>query len=116
MRRLQASAGSQSSATPLLELIRREEAEVLRRLAGEEMAGQAAVAQAEQRAREIIAEAEAEGRREGEAQCRAEMDDAEREAAALVARARAEAERRLQAGQAHIGAAVARALHLILGG
>ena len=53
---------------PLLEVIRRQEAEIKRRLAAQREAGEAVLAEAEHRAREMLIAAEAEGRRVGEAQ------------------------------------------------
>ncbi len=104
------------ASLPLLELIRRKEAEVKRRLASEREAAQEVIAQAERKARELVAAAEAEGRREGEAQRQAARAEIEREAAALIAQARAEAEFLQRLGEEHLPAAVARAVKIVIGG
>ena len=100
----------------LLEVIRRKEAEVKRRLAAEREAAQTALAEADQRARELGAAAEDEGRREGEARRQAARSETEREAAAIAARARAEAENLKRAGEMRVEAAVARAVKFIVAG
>ena len=99
---------------PLLEVIRRKEAEVKRGLAAEREAAQAAAAEAEERARKLVAAAETEGRREGEAQRQAAHSDVEREAADIVAQARAQAEILQQAGAEQLEAAIARAVKFIV--
>jgi vacuolar-type H+-ATPase subunit H len=104
----------QDTATPLLEIIRRKEAEVKRRLAGEREAAEAALAQAKQQAREIIAAAEAAGQRTGQDQYRAIMAEADRESESLVAQARAEAQCLLQVGQEQMETAIARAIQVIV--
>lgn len=76
---------------PLLETIRGKEAETTRRMAGERQAAQAAIKAAKQRACDIIANAEARGKKEGEAQRQAILEESERQAAAIVAQAKAEA-------------------------
>jgi len=100
----------------LLEAIRRKEAEVKRRLAAEHQAAEAALAEAEQRARELIAAGEAEGWRQGEAERQAAQAEAEREAEAIIAQARAEAEALERAAAAWLAVATARALEIVIGG
>jgi vacuolar-type H+-ATPase subunit H len=101
-------------ATPLLELIRRKEAEVKRRLAAEREAAQAALVEAEQRGRETVAAAEVEGQRDGEAQYQVAVAAAECEAQATLARAQAEVEALQRTSPVQIEAAVARAVKIIL--
>jgi vacuolar-type H+-ATPase subunit H len=101
---------------PPLEAIRRKEAEVKRRLAAEHESAQTAIAEAERQARELVAAAEAEGRRQGEVQRQAARAEAEREATAIVARARAEAETLQRAGEARLEAAIARAVKFMVDG
>ncbi len=98
-----------------LEVIRRKEAEIKRRLAAQREADEAVLAEAERRAREMLIAAEAEGRRTGEAQRQAAQAAAEGEAQSIVARAQAEAERLQRVGQQPIAAAVARAVELVIG-
>jgi vacuolar-type H+-ATPase subunit H len=105
----------ESSGSPL-EVIRRKEAEIKRRLAVQREAGEAVLAEAERRAREMLIAAEAEGRSAGEAQRQAAQVAAEGEAQAIVARARAEAHRLQRVGQQPIAAAVARAVEMVIGG
>jgi vacuolar-type H+-ATPase subunit H len=103
-------------SSPLLEIIRRKEAEVKRRLAAEREAVEAALAEAERRARDLLTAAEVEGRRIGEAQRQATLAETERNAQAIVAQARAEAEMLQRAGEQHMAAAVARAFEIVIGG
>lgn len=107
---------SREDPGPLLEVIRRKEAEIKRRLAAQHEAGEAALAEAERRADEMVIAAEAEGRRTGEAQRQAAHAAAEDEAQLIVARAHADAERLQQVGEQPIAAAVARAVELVIGG
>jgi vacuolar-type H+-ATPase subunit H len=102
------------TSLPLLELIRRTEAEAKRRLASEREAAQAIIAEAERQARELVAAAEIEGQREGEAQRQVARVEIEREAAAIVAGARAEAETLQRTGEARLEAAIARAVKFIV--
>jgi len=106
---------SSEGSGPLLEVIRRQEAEIKRRLAAQREAGEAVLAEAEHRAREMLIAAEAEGRRAGEAQRQAAQAVAEGEAQSIVARAQAEAERLQRVGQQSIAAAVAGAVELVIG-
>ena len=99
---------------PLLEVIRRKEAEVKRRLAAEREAAQAAQAEAERKARELVVAAEAEGRCQGEAQRQAARSEAEHEAAAIVVQASARAKLLQRGGEEHLEAAIARAVKLIV--
>ncbi len=107
------AAAAEADSTPLLEAIRLKEREVKRRLAVEAEAAQAALGTAERQAREIVAAAEADGRREGEQQSQMAQAEADAEAQALVARADAEAERLQQAGAQRMEAAVQRAVALV---
>jgi vacuolar-type H+-ATPase subunit H len=104
------------AAPPSLEVIRHSEAEVRRRLAAEREAVQAVIAQAEQRARALLAAAEVDGRREGEAQRELAQAAADRTAQEIVARARAGAEALQRAGEARLEAAVVRATQILIGG
>jgi len=70
-----------------LDLIRRKEAEVKRHLAIESEAAEQIIADAERRARALVAAAEEEGRQEGEARRRAARAEAERRSAEIVAQA-----------------------------
>ena len=106
---------NESSGSPL-ETIRRKEAEIKRRLAAQREAGEVALAEAEQRARDLLIAAEVEGRRVGEAQRQAAQAEAEYEAQSIVARAQAEAERLQHVGQQPIAAAIARAAEIVVGG
>jgi vacuolar-type H+-ATPase subunit H len=100
----------------VLEVIRRKEAEIKRRLAVQREAGEMLLAETEERAHELLIAAEAEGRSAGEAQRQAAQAAAEAEAQAIVARAQAEAQRLQQVGQPSLVAAVARAVELVIGG
>ncbi len=100
----------------LLEVIRRKEAEIKRRLAAQREAGEAVVADAERRAHELLFAAEVEGRLAGESQRQAARVVAEDEARAIIARAQTEAERLRRVGQHPIDAAVARTIELVSGG
>ena len=104
------------SGPPLLEAVRRKEAEVKRRLAAEREALEALVAEAERQASEQLSAAEIEGRRLGDAQRHAAHVEAEREAQMILARASAEAEMLQRAGEQQMDAAVARAVALVVGG
>ena len=99
---------------PLLELIRRKEAEVKRRLASEREAAQESIAEAERKARELAAVAEVEGQREGEAQRLAARVEVEREAATIVSQAHAKAETLQRTGEVWLEAAIARAVKFIV--
>lgn len=99
----------------LLEMLRRREAEIKRRLASEREAAQAALAEAEKHADELIATAEAQGWREGEINRQAARAEAEREAEAIIAQARAHAERLQRLGTERMAEAVARALEMVVG-
>jgi vacuolar-type H+-ATPase subunit H len=100
---------------PLLEIIRRKEAEVKRRLAAEREAAQVALAEAERQAREMLTAAVTEGQRAGEIQRQAAHAEAECEAAAIIAQARAEAALLSQRGGEQLAAALARTLQFIVG-
>jgi vacuolar-type H+-ATPase subunit H len=104
----------EGSGSPL-EVIRRKEAEVKRRLAAQHEIGETTLAEAERRAREMLIAAETEGRRAGEAQRQAAHAAAESEAQSIVARAQAEAERFQRVGQQPIAAVVGRAIELVIG-
>jgi vacuolar-type H+-ATPase subunit H len=106
---------SEDSVSPL-EVIRRKEAEIKRRLAAQREAGKAVLAEAERRAGEMLIAAEAEGRCAGEVQRQAAQAAAENEAQSIVARSQAEAERLQCVGQRPIAAAVARAIEMVVGG
>ena len=99
----------------LLEVIRRTEAEVKRRLASERAAAEATLAEAERRARELLPAAETEGRREGEAQRQAALAEVERAVVSIVAQARVETEALQRRGEDHIEMAVARAIEIVIG-
>ncbi len=99
-----------------LEAIRRQEAEIKRRLAAQREAGEVILAEAERRAREMLLAAEVGGRRAGEIQRQAAQAAVEDEAQSIVTQAQAEAERLLQIGRPSIAAAVARAVELVIGG
>ena len=101
---------------PVLEVVRRKEAEVKRRLAAEREAAEAVLASAEQHARERLIAAEGEGRRTGEAQRQAALTEAERGAQSIIARAHAEAEMLQRTGQQQLPALVARAVEIVIGG
>lgn len=103
-------------SSPLLEVIRRKEAEAKRQLAAEREAVEAALAEAERRARDLLAAAEVEGQRAGEAGRQAVLAEAERNAQAIVAQAQAEAEMLQRAGERQMVAAVARAFEIVIGG
>jgi vacuolar-type H+-ATPase subunit H len=98
------------SSGSVLEVIRRKEAEIKRRLAMQREAGEELLADAERRATEMLIAAEAEGRSAGEAQRHAAQAAAEGEAQAIVARAQAELQHLQRVGQQPIAAAVARAV------
>jgi len=100
---------------PLLELIRRKEAEVKRRLASERESAQEIIAEVERKARELVAAAEIQGQCEGEAQRRAARAEIEREAAAVVAQARTAAAALQRTGEARLEAAIAQAVKFIVG-
>lgn len=105
-----------NDSVPLLDAIRHVEAEVKRRLAAERLAAQLTITQTEQHAHELVAAAEADGQREGEAQRRQAQHDAERLGEALVASARLEAERLHRLGEAQLNTAITRAIEIVLGG
>jgi vacuolar-type H+-ATPase subunit H len=100
----------------LLEVIRRHEAELKRRLAVEHETVEVVVAEAKRQAREVLIAAEAEGRRAGEEQRRAAQSQAESEAQSIVARAHTEAEALQQLGQPPLTAVTARAVEIVIGG
>ncbi len=100
----------------VLEVIRRKEAEIKRRLAVQREAGEGLLAAAERRASDMLIAAEAEGRSTGEAQRQAARVAAEDEAQSIVARAQTDVERLQRVGQQSIAAAVARAVDLVIGG
>lgn len=100
----------------LLDSIRHQEAEVKRHLAAERLAAQTALTQAEQRARELVAAADAEGQHEGAAQRQLAQHEAENTSKAMVAQARLEAERLRRQGEAQLDAAITRAIEIVLGG
>jgi vacuolar-type H+-ATPase subunit H len=105
----------EGSGSPL-EAIRRQEAEIKRRLAAQREAGEVVLAEAERRARDLLIAAALEGQRAGEAQRQAAQAAAEREAQSIAARAQAEAERLQRVGQQPLAAATARAVALVIGG
>lgn len=105
----------EGSGSPL-EVIRHQEAEIKRRLAAQREAGEAVLAGAERRARDLLLVARAEGQQAGEAQRQAAQAAAECEAQSIVARAQAEAERLQQVGQQPLAAASARAVEIVIGG
>ena len=100
----------------LLETIRRREAEVQRRVALERESAQAVLDEAEQQAAQLLAAAEAEGRRIGEEQCRVALADADSEAGAILARSHAEAEALQRAGSQRLPIAVDRVVEMVIGG
>ncbi len=100
----------------ILEVIRRKEAEVKRRLAAEREAAEDVLAKAGQQARALLIAAEIEGRRTGEAQRQAAQAEAECEAQSIGAQARAEAELLLRVRQQHMDATVAHAFEIVIGG
>ena len=106
--------GVENFATPL-EVIRRKEAEVKRRLAAEREADEAVLAEAKRRAGELLTAAELEGQRAGEAQRQAAQAEAEREAETILARARAEAEALQRTGEPQMAAAIAWAVEIVVG-
>jgi len=99
-----------------LEVIRRKEAEVKRRLAAERETAEVARAEAGQHARELLAAAEIEGRQAGEAQRQAALIAVQREADEILAQARAEAERLQHAGERQKTSAIDHAIEVIVGG
>ena len=100
---------------PLLEAVRRKEAEVKRRLAAEYETAQVALAEAEQQARERVTTAKADGWREGNAQRQAAQAEAEREAEAILSQACHEAEALQRVGAGRMEAAVRRAIEIVIG-
>jgi hypothetical protein len=98
----------------VLEIIRRKEAEVRRRLIIETEALQAMCFDSERRGRELIAAAEAEGRAEGVRQREHALAEAEREAHTLTAQARAQAELLQRLGVERMEAAVRQALAIVI--
>jgi vacuolar-type H+-ATPase subunit H len=114
MKRYAATAADGTPSTPLLEAIRRAEAEAKRRLTLEGEAARIALAEAERRAQEVIAAAEIEGREEGarlreQAQARVEA-----EAQAIMDQARAEAKLLQRAGALAMEAAIAQAVATVI--
>ena len=109
-----ASAG-ETQRTPLLEVIRRQEGEVKRRLAVAAEVARAELDSAECRAREVIAAAEADGRSEGEHQRQMALAEADDEAAAIVAQARVEAELLQRVGAQRMEAAIRQVVALVSG-
>jgi vacuolar-type H+-ATPase subunit H len=100
----------------LLEVIRRHEAELKRRLAVERETVEVVLAEAERQAQEVLIAAEEEGRCVGEGQRRAAQAQAESEAQSIVARAHTEAEALQRLGQRPLTAASARAVEIVIGG
>ena len=100
----------------LLEAVRRTEAEVKRRLAAEREAADAVLAEAQQRANELLCAAKVEGRRVGEVQRQAAHAEYEREANEILARAHGQADRLQRAGEQQMAVAVARAVEIVIGG
>ncbi len=99
-----------------LEVIRRAEAEVKRRLAAEREAVEAVLAEAERQAGSLLTTAEIEGRRAGEAQRQAARAEADRKAEAILAQARTEAEGLQRVEEEQMAAAVERAVAIVIGG
>ncbi len=99
-----------------LDLIRRKEAEVKRHLVAESQAAEQIVADAERRARALVAAAEAEGRQEGEAQRQAARAEAERRSVEIVAQARSAAASLQIKAEKVVDALAARAVKFILEG
>jgi vacuolar-type H+-ATPase subunit H len=100
------SSGADAKITPLLEAIRRKEAEVKRLLTAENEAARAALAAAESQARGVIAAAAADGERAGNDQRQAAQEQADAEAQAIVAQARAEAEELQRVGAQRMETAI----------
>lgn len=104
------------NAGALLEAIRRAEAEVKRRLAAEREAADAVLAEAQQRAHELLRAAKVEGHCAGEEQRRTAQAEFERDAKEILAQAHGEADRLRHAAEQHMTAAVARAVEIVIGG
>jgi vacuolar-type H+-ATPase subunit H len=88
---------------------------VTRRLAAARETAVSQIKAAENRAREIVRQAEGQGQREGEAQRRSALDEAEREAESILAQARGQAEALRNVSQAEVETAVAQAMTIIIG-
>ena len=105
----------ETQSTPLLEVIRRQEGEVKRRLAVAAGAARADLDTAQSRAREVIAAAEADGRSEGEHERQLALAEADAEAWAIVAEACGEAELLQRVGAQRMEAAIRRVVALVSG-
>lgn len=108
-------SAAETHATPLLDAIRRQEGEVKRRQAVAAEAARAALDEAEGRAREVIAAAEADGRSEGERQRQLALAGADQEAGSIIAQARLEAELLQRVGAQRMEAAIRRVVALVSG-
>jgi hypothetical protein len=111
---MNATHGTGSSPTALLEAIRQAETETSRRLAAEHAAIAVRLAEARRDADARVAAAEQDGRLEGERRRQTARRQAEREAADMVARAQQQAAALRLAGEAAQPAAVSLALAIIL--
>jgi vacuolar-type H+-ATPase subunit H len=98
-----------------LEIIRRKEAEVTRRLAAAQETAATEIKAIEQQARKLVCQAETQGQREGEAQRLAVLDEAEREAESIITQARAQAEALTNVSQVEVETVVAQAMTIIIG-
>ena len=104
------------SSTSSLEAVRREESQALLRLAAQRRDAEAKLAEAQKHVPEMLHEAEAQGRREGQAQRDALLAEIEHEVQAILDRANADAERLNQRGRLQMEAAVARVTAIVIGG
>lgn len=97
-----------------LELIRQKEAEVTRNLAAVKEEAATRIAAAEQKAKEMVRQAEAQGKREGEAIRQSTLDETEREAWSILTAALTQAEALGNVSQKQIDLAVTRAITIII--
>jgi vacuolar-type H+-ATPase subunit H len=111
-----ATNNTNASPTSSLEAIRREESQALLRLAAQRRDAEVKLAEAHQRVQDMLREAEAQGRCEGETQRDTVLAQVEHEAQAIIDRANAEAERLTQLGRLQMETAVARVLAIVIGG
>jgi vacuolar-type H+-ATPase subunit H len=104
----------EDASPPLLEIIRRKEAEVKRRLVVEGEAAQARLEEAERHACALIAAAEVTGREEASRQRQQVLAEAEREAQTIIAQAQAEAELLQRVGAEQMRSAICQAAALVI--
>ncbi len=105
----------EETLAPLLDIIRRAEAEVKRRLAAEREAAGDLLTETEWRATDLSTTAHVEGQRAGEAQRQSAQAETDRLAKAVLVQARTQADSLQRCAERQMAAAVARAVEVVIG-